>query len=160
MYGRRWDQAEVDTLKMLVGLNHSSPAIAKQLHRHPQVVRQKAYDLGLRLKPQRKTPEARCKLDRETLAGLSAAAQRYGHTTIPGLLRELLVTIDRDDLYAAILDQPPTQRRTTVKQYHRPSAIPRPAFVAPAPQLFGSLAPTTITGRAWSIESQMSRLKS
>jgi hypothetical protein len=143
MYGRRWDRTEIDTLRMLVGLNFSSPAIARQLRRHPQVVRQKAYDLGLRLKPQRKTPEARCKLDRDTLAGLSAAAQRYGHATIPGLLRELLVTIDRDDLYVAILDQPPAQPRRAVK---KPSVILRPTFVPPAPLLFGSIVPTMIAG--------------
>ena len=56
-FGRSFTASEVENLKILIGLGHASPAIARALGRHPQVIRDKARDLGISLRPQRKTLE-------------------------------------------------------------------------------------------------------
>jgi hypothetical protein len=113
-FGRPFTASEVENLKMLVGLGHASPAIARALGRHPQVVRNKCRDLRIPLRPQRKTLEARCQLDSETLDGLKAAAGRYGFATVAPLCRQLLKVVVRDDLFEAVLDPAPQMRTKTV----------------------------------------------
>jgi hypothetical protein len=141
--GRRWDQVEVDTLKTLVALNHSNAMISKALGRRSEAIRRKCLALGIMPKPRQRTAEAKCNLDQQTMRGLVAAAQRYKFSMLAKFLRELLVTINRDDLYVAILDLPPTKRRTV----KRPIPVARPSFVPLQPMLLGSLSAIAIAGR-------------
>jgi hypothetical protein len=140
-----WTAAEIETLKTLVALNHSNAMIAKAFGRRSESVRRKCLQLGIMPRPRKQTKEAKCTIDRETMDGLVAAAQRYQFPHLAKFLRELLVTINRDDLYIAVLDQPPAKPRRIMKTYKRPGAIPRPTFVPLAPQLIGSLTPIAVT---------------
>ena len=142
-FGRSFTASEVENLKMLVGLGHASPAIARALGRHPQVIRNKCRDLGIPLRPQRKTLEARCQIDRETLDGLKAAATRYGFATVAPLCRDLLKVVVRDDLFEAVLDlDPRSVSRCKLSHVVIPAPLPPPPSILDtfAPRLFATLS--------------------